>query len=208
MASNYPIRVIKLGGSLLDLTEVFQRLEGWIDVQPVMHNVLIVGGGKLVDGLRDLHQRFDLDEREAHWLAVDLLDVTAKIASSHFPSWTVHRAMIDLLGSCNSDRPANQIFVTGQWLRTQPLVPQTWHVTTDSISALVAHRMSASELVLLKSAAADSLSVGFEPTISRLVDSGHVDAWFPTAIQGVNKIRLVNLRDDAFAETILCVDQQ
>lgn len=199
--------MIKLGGSLLDADDVFERLERWIDAQPVMHNVLIVGGGKLVDGLRDLHQRFGLDERDSHWLAVDLLEVTAGIASGYFSSWPVRHSMAELLHSFQSAGPTNQIFVTGDWLRSQPNVPESWDVTTDSIAALLANQLNAQELVLLKSATADKVSGAIEDDISRLSQSGYVDAWFSNAFRGVSKLRLVNLRDDDFAETDLSVDQ-
>jgi hypothetical protein len=47
-----PIRVVKLGGSLLDLEELPERLTRWIAAQRAMASVMVVGGGWLADALR------------------------------------------------------------------------------------------------------------------------------------------------------------
>ena len=49
-----PILVVKLGGSLLDWPEWPTRLIDWLATRPELHPVLVVGGGRFADVLRDL----------------------------------------------------------------------------------------------------------------------------------------------------------
>jgi aspartokinase-like uncharacterized kinase len=202
MKNPLSIRVIKLGGSLLDLKEVCERFDRWMDNQPSMHNVLIVGGGKLIDAVRDLHQRFDLDEKETHWLAVDLLEVTTAVIARQLSTWSVRNSMKQLTGELESNEAVNQLFVAGQWLRTQSDVPESWDVTTDSIAALIACQLNATELVLLKSATAPITDGGFRESMVELSHTGYVDAMFSQSIGTTETVRLVNFRDENFAESL------
>ena len=45
----HPARVVKLGGSLLTLPDLSYRLREWIAVQTPKTNIIIVGGGRVVD---------------------------------------------------------------------------------------------------------------------------------------------------------------
>ena len=47
------IRVVKIGGSLLDLPDLSTRLSSWLNRQAPMPTVWIVGGGMAVDALRE-----------------------------------------------------------------------------------------------------------------------------------------------------------
>ena len=42
------------GGSLLDWPELAVRFQRWLAAQPPAANVLVVGGGPIVEGLREL----------------------------------------------------------------------------------------------------------------------------------------------------------
>jgi hypothetical protein len=52
------------------------------------------------------------------------------------------------------------------------------------------------ELVLLKSA----LPPAGSSTLAELATAGYVDAFFPQAANRLDQVRLINLRDDQFAE--------
>jgi aspartokinase-like uncharacterized kinase len=59
-------RVIKLGGSLLEWTEWVAAFRRWFAGQPAMPSVLIVGGGKLADAIRQWDRVHHLDASDAH----------------------------------------------------------------------------------------------------------------------------------------------
>ncbi len=46
------LRVIKLGGSLLTLPDWHERFLHWLAKEPPATNLLVIGGGELVDCLR------------------------------------------------------------------------------------------------------------------------------------------------------------
>src|SRR5687768_2441503 len=79
------LRVIKLGGSLLDWPELPATLRRWRQMQPPMRDLMIVGGGAWADLVRDAQASFRLDEEQCHWLCLRLMSVTARLAASMFP---------------------------------------------------------------------------------------------------------------------------
>jgi aspartokinase-like uncharacterized kinase len=192
--SGREVRVIKLGGSLLDWPEFPQRFREWLKIQPSAANLLIVGGGDFVDVIRKLDEVHHLGETSAHWLCIAALRVSAALVT-------------ELLPECRSLGPTLPVslpelsMVDVTWLmqldaeRSVRSLPASWEVTTDSIAARAAALFGASELVLLKStlpAHAGSLRV--------LADAGYVDAHFPICAKSIPRIRLVNLRDSNGAE--------
>jgi len=56
------IRVVKVGGSLLDLPELPQKLRTWLAAQSSAHNVLISWRGPLVEQVRSWNAESAIDE--------------------------------------------------------------------------------------------------------------------------------------------------
>src|SRR5687768_13820425 len=83
---NLPMRVVKVGGSLLALTDLPTRLRGWLAAQPPAINVVIAGGGPLAAAVRQWDERFQLGEETSHWLCVDVLDVSTRLISGLLPT--------------------------------------------------------------------------------------------------------------------------
>lgn len=194
-------RVIKLGGSLLDLDDLSGRFRRWLSLQPPMQNVMVVGGGLLADAIRDAFARHNLSEDSAHWLCIRVLGVTAELVARLLPESVLVKCIDDLVGISNADRLI--VLETERWLRDEELrshcpLPHTWDVTSDSIAARLAERISAEELVLLKS------SLPAEPaTLTAVAQSGLVDRHFPVASAGLRPPRVVSLRDRRFPEVRL-----
>jgi hypothetical protein len=76
-------------------------------------------------------------------------------------------------------------------------LPASWDVTSDSIAARLASLLGADELTLLKSALPAETK-----SWSEAAQGGYVDQFFPQAAAGLPRIRVVNLRDEAFAEMV------
>jgi hypothetical protein len=74
-------------------------------------------------------------------------------------------------------------------------LPASWNVTTDSIAARAAVLLRADELVLLKSTLPSR-----KIPLRELSDTGYLDSHFPVCAKSVAYIRVVNLRNDDFAE--------
>lgn len=189
------VRVIKLGGSLLEWPELASRLRAWLAVQPPAVNVAIVGGGALVDKLRALDAAHSLSPETSHWLAIRAMSIMAAAVAELVPE----AILVDEVEHLDfSESGPLQILDAQRFLRAEhgsaDALPASWDVTSDSIAARVAAVLQAQELVLLKS----TLTPDATDLVSLAV-SGYVDACFPHAAQSL-AVRYVNLRSDDFAE--------
>jgi len=203
-----PHRVIKLGGSLLDFEGLVPRLRDWLAAQPPMPNVMVVGGGRLADVIRDAFARHALGEEAAHWLCIRLLGVSAELAARLLSEAVLVKRYEELLDE--GVVAELKIFEPEQYLRDESRVlagahamgitplPHSWNVTSDSIAARLAVVLRAGELVLLKSALPSGAA-----TLQQAADAGYVDRYFHTAASELRQVRCVNLRSDDFAETRL-----
>lgn len=199
---NLPVRVVKVGGSLFALPDLAARLQIWLAAQAPAVNVLLAGGGRLADAVRDWDQRFDLGQDQSHWLCVDLLDVTTRFISCLLPGSIVCDDW-ELPIRHSRDISQTICLLPSRFLRTAenrlpgPKLPYSWDVSSDSIAARLADALNASELVLLKSRLPDSAM-----TIGEMAGD-YVDAWFPHAARCHEVIRFVDLKHGLLLESVL-----
>lgn len=79
-----PSNIVKCGGSLLDWPELPTALAAWLDTISG-HVAIIVGGGKVVDALRALHEIHQTGEESSHWRALRAMDITATVLCEKMP---------------------------------------------------------------------------------------------------------------------------
>jgi 5-(aminomethyl)-3-furanmethanol phosphate kinase len=196
-------RVIKLGGSLLDWRELPATLQTWCAQQAPMANVLIVGGGELVEAVRHLDRTHELSQATSHWLAIRTLSVTARLVAGLVEGAVLCERLdqIDL-----SQREQLQILDVLDFMqcdaRSDDPLPATWEVTSDSIAARVAERLQARDLVLLKSAV-PQMEDGEGESVEDLAAAGYVDGFFPKCLPNNCRSRCVNLRSSGFDERVI-----
>jgi 5-(aminomethyl)-3-furanmethanol phosphate kinase len=195
------LAVIKVGGSLLDWTELPRRLTEFLDSRrastPAERTILIAGGGPAADLIRGLDRTHGLGDQTAHLLALHALDLTAILLAAILPgSFPVDR--IEAL-SMAWDAGVVPILVPRPILSTidragsglDPL-PASWDVTSDTIAARIAVYLEAECLILLKSA---SLPVGTSrDDAARL---GLVDPLLPVVSRALPRVAYLNLRGPA-----------
>ena len=183
------VRVVKVGGSLLSSSGLGQRIKGWCELQPAVPTVWVVGGGKLVDVVRDWHTTHSKEpaasDEAAHWMSVDLMSVTARMFASSVGSWPIESSPESLQEQFRTGSQ-NVIFDCGRWLREVNDLPCAWTVTSDSIAGRLAIELSCRELVLLKSRAAAG------ETVEENVAQGVIDEHF-VELDRDFQVTLVNL---------------
>ena len=161
-----PLTIDKVGGSLQGLLA-----GGPGPLRPHWHDgrrhALIFGGGHAVRTLRGRHARGEIDDVQAHWLAVAVM---ADNAARYARRWRL--PLVD--GLRPPRRPLAVIDVRpvllGDAGRTLPI---GWHVTSDSIAAWWARRLDA-RLRLFKRAPPPA------GDWHAAAAAGVVDAFFPT----------------------------
>lgn len=196
-----PLRVVKVGGSLLDVPNLADRLRRWLAAQTPAHHVLLAGGGMLVDQVRVWHAVKALRDDEAHWMCIDLMTVTAELLHARLPEISLlddDRLLCQRVGARNCT-----IFDAATWLRqSEPQLPGTrlpanWDVTSDSIAARLAIALRADELVLLKSCLPTAAQ-----DVRELSRTGFVDSMFPRLWSEMGGVRIVNMRADSHPQVV------
>ena len=204
-----PIRVVKVGGSLLDLGDLATRMRQWLKAQTPAHHVIVVGGGALVEQVREWHRNDPIDDVAAHWMCIDLMSVTAHLLHSRMPEIALiedDRLLCQRVGSrdCTIFGPAN-------WMRhSEPYLPGTklpasWDVTSDSIAARLAFALIADEIVLLKSSLPQKRQTN---RIKDLAAGGYIDVMMAQLAHELPGVRVVNLRSNGMEELQLAAERE
>ena len=192
--------VVKVGGSLLDWPELPARLSAYLEGRRGDRIVLVAGGGRFADALRDLDRGHAIGEARSHALALRVLDVTAHLLAALLPGSCVIDDLAGLDPAWSGGRLpilAPRRFLDDDDRSPDPL-PHAWTTTTDSIAARLAVRLDVRELALLKSA---PLPSGCDR--DQAAHLGLVDPEFPRASEGVGLVTFRNLRE----VTLLLVGQ-
>jgi len=165
--------VIKVGGSLLARPEWPDELIALVG-QVTRPGLLVVGGGRIVDALRRIDATTPRSPEIMHRLAIDALGLSARLVSDALglplavaPLPDARLAVLDAPAWLDAGDAEGSRFAR---------LPVGWHVTSDSIAALVATVHDA-RLLLAKSAPPPA----HETDLIRLAESGWVDGYFPTA---------------------------
>lgn len=187
-------RVVKLGGSLLRQPDLIERLERWLEARSGDENLVIVGGGQIVEAIRELDAIRPGDQAETHWRCVRLLQTTFDIVADWFPHW---RAIADgaTLERCSKQgfsRDAPTLIAVSAFYRPSVAkeLPEDWRTTTDAISGWLSILVSADRLDLLK-----SCNVHPQADLASLSERGVVDEGILTIASRLPPVTIHCLRN-------------
>lgn len=170
----------------------------WLDSQPASQWLVVVGGGKLVDVLRESQRVLRLADESVHWRCIEAMSINAAMLASVFPG---ARGLAAIEEIDAAPREPSLWFIDPVKLlrhddavRSARPLPASWDVTSDSIAARVTELAGGVECVLLKSTLPPA-GITLEEA-SRL---NYVDRHLPK-LTGSATIRFVDLRDERFRE--------
>jgi aspartokinase-like uncharacterized kinase len=185
--------VVKVGGSLFDLPDLGPRLETWLKQQAIALPLVVPGGGRTADVVRDLDRTHSLGEETAHWLALRGLTLNAWFLCRLLSGWkaeVVKRTEDCALLWARSALPVLDPHAFARADEGRPgSLPHRWSVSSDSLAARAAVVLGAKELILLKSAPLPP-GAGWAQA-GRL---GFVDPCFPEMAGAIPSVRAVNFR--------------
>ena len=173
--------VVKIGGSLLDLPDLGERLRRHLASLQPRPVALLVGGGPTTDAVRTLDRIHGLGEATAHDLALRGLTLNTHALAHLLGEDRIVGSRAEVLAAWAIPKLA--LFDPWSLLYTleaeagTALLPHTWEATSDSVALVLAGQLGATELHLLKSVGpAGPLDAGgLHPR--DVVDPCFVDLW-------------------------------
>lgn len=197
------IRVIKVGGSLLNWLQLRPAFDKWLQSLPSAVNVLVAGGGPFAEAIWQASQTFALSEEVAHWLCIDAMSLSSRLfAKIAGPDVEIITEFDDLRRRAEHSLSCRLVFDSNDFLRnyesrlTGSVLPRDWTVSSDSIAARLAEVLSADELILLKSS---DLPTG---DLRSLAEQGYVDPFFPAFANCRFRRHFINLRGKLLSDGI------
>lgn len=140
--------VVKVGGSLSEEPEVLIGLCAKLSLLAKNYGLVVVpGGGRFADVVRDSDERFNLSSSVSHRMAILGMDQFGMLLAQITPN----SCATYLLGDARqlSETEAVPIFLPSRLLFKEDPLKNSWDVTSDSIAAYVAGRLQAAKLVLV-----------------------------------------------------------
>jgi aspartokinase-like uncharacterized kinase len=146
MPSRRPLTVVKLGGSyafsaaLGDWLEILARNAGCV--------VLVPGGGPFADAVREAQPKMGFNDAAAHHMALLAMEQYGRALVS------LNETLV-LAASVGEIRRLTSAQKIPVWAPTRMVldrtdIPSSWDVTSDSLAAWLARRLSARRLLLIK----------------------------------------------------------
>lgn len=183
--------VVKLGGSLLRRPDLPRLLRQWLGEQAAERQVnLIVGGGTLIDALRELDRVHHLDQETLHWQCIRVLRHTLEIVAAWLPAATVIDSPAAFARHSGSRQPGWYLVAAEAFYHPESGddLPCDWTTTSDSLAALLARKLAAEQLVLLKSC---ELPPALD--LATAAAQGIVDPVLPGLVDEATEVRLLTL---------------
>ena len=186
--------VVKLGGSVLssprlaDLLDLLARIGAPLIVVP--------GGGPFADTVRDIQPQIGLSDAAAHHMAILGMEQTAIALADIEPRLALCATPAAIASAHVHGRAA--LWLPASMALSDPDLPTSWDVTSDSLAVWLAIALGAAQLILIKSVAAI-------PAPERWVADGLVDPYFPLISQRfTGSVRALTL-DDALGNGLRAI---
>lgn len=185
-------RVVKIGGSLLVRKDLPIAIRRWLASQTPAENLVIVGGGDLIEAVRRLDALRPSDPTAVHWRCIKLLDATYETAQEWFADWQCVESPDDFcrgieIGFSQSDPTLVKVSSFYQ-PSDRTALPLDWRTTTDAIAVWLGNVSDADEVVLLKSCEVDP-----ELDVEQLAKLGVIDEAVPLIKQTIASFRVQKL---------------
>ena len=186
--------IVKLGGSLAHE----RQCAAWLDVLAAWGGqlVLVPGGGPFADCVRTTQATMRFGDATAHRIALMAMEQYAVALAAQAPVFALAASRDELDGALR----AGQIPI---WLPTKmvlaaPEVPETWELTSDSLTAWLAGILGARRLLLIKSVdqtvpvTASDLAANkiVDPLFPRFAAQSRAEVWLagPASLNGALRI--------------------
>ena len=166
------IWAVKLGGSLADS----HCLILWLEALSQTSAVIVPGGGRFADAVRQAQMHWHFDEQTAHHMAILAMQQYGRMLAGLCPKLIAATTLEDLA----KHRGQATVWLPNPEKLDEAGIPASWDVTSDSLAAWLAHQLCIENLLLVKSVAELDKPVGKarELTAIQAAEAGWVDPAF------------------------------
>ncbi len=139
--------VVKAGGSLAEQPEALKTLCVELSRLASRWSVVVVpGGGRFADVVREMDAKFCLPAAVSHRLAIQAMDQYGLVLTQLIPK---SATCVELKEACRLvDEKKVAVFLPSQLMLQDDPFESSWDVTSDSIAAYIALKLRAAKLVL------------------------------------------------------------
>ena len=167
--------VIKIGGSMLGEPE----LANWLEILVKYGDgkvVIVPGGGLFADTVREAQQLTNISDAVAHKLALLAMDQFGLLMAGMNPALATASSELEIAERGWQHRgivwlPSKMVLADGN-------IPQNWQVTSDSLSAWLANKLGAAQLMLVKSKSLTAYQEMLSISLQKLVEDELLDSQF------------------------------
>jgi len=141
--------VIKIGGSISEKPEALQALcQRLCQLAGKYQIVVIPGGGKFADTIREADKQFTLTAATTHNMAVLAMDQYGLLLADLI---TPNSQIVDNLEEIKKGKTGKvTVFLPSKFIFLEEKLPKSWDVTSDSIAAYIAEKLETKNLLLIK----------------------------------------------------------
>lgn len=193
--------VLKLGGSLLDIDCVEQRVQELVAKFQLKQCLIVTGGGAAADAVRQRQTVEHFDDEVAHWEAIAAMSANAEERFANRDGFRIvsnrselaaafeQTSCIAVLDATNFIRAEEDCLLPPQTtLSPETRLRPSWEVTSDSIAVWLGLRLGATSVWLLKSRDPSS------PSLDELSRTGEIDPALSELPIPPNYLNWINLR--------------
>ena len=173
--------IVKIGGSLLGSPELSRWLEVLVKFSKG-HVIIVPGGGLFADAVREAQKLTNASDAVAHQLALLAMDQFALLLASMNDGLVTASSELEI-AECGWQHRA-MVWLPSQMILADQSIPQNWQVTSDSLSAWLANKLGAEQLILVKSKSLISYQKESVCHSQLLVDDGLIDSQLMRYIAG------------------------
>jgi len=175
--------VIKLGGSLLGAPELLRWLELLVKFGDGKV-VIVPGGGLFANSVREAQQISNASDEVAHQLALLAMDQFGLLLAGMNPGLVTASSELELAERGWQHRGI--VWLPSKMALADTSIPQNWQVTSDSLSAWLANKLGAEQLILVKSKSLITYQEEAPSKLQHLVDDELIDSQFVNFSKGKN----------------------
>lgn len=190
--------VIKIGGSLLGSPE----LKRWLDIVVKFSDgkiIIVPGGGVFADAVREAHRLSNISDAVAHKLALMAMDQFGLVMAGMNSELVTASSELEIAERGWQHRGI--IWLPSQMVLADELVQKNWQVTSDSLSAWLANKVGAEQLLIVKSKSLADYPESEFTSLQTLIEDELIDTQFGGFIKGQHyQTRLFNKASCAFFE--------